>query len=62
MIKFKKIWYVDVPNGAEVVEKTDNSWVHLATFDRRKDAVQYVVDHVGVAKSEAKVFITEGQQ
>ncbi len=47
-------WCVDFPNPREI----DGEWVEVAVFERRKDAVSFIVDKVGLPRKAAKFFIS----
>lgn len=54
-----RIFYVDIPD-AKGVDDPDNSWIHVATFDSKEEAVELVRVAWGVSRVYADVFITEG--
>ncbi len=47
-------WIVDLPNPLHL----DDAWLEVAVFDRRKDAVDFIVNKVGLPKKAAKYFIS----
>ena len=46
-------WLVDLPNPHQL----DGEWVEVAAFDKRKDAINFVVDSIGLPRKAAKYFI-----
>lgn len=46
-------WCVDLPNPNQL----DGEWVELEVFDRRKDAVNFIVKKIGLPRKAAKYFI-----
>lgn len=47
-------WSVDLPNPHQI----DGEWVELRVFDRRKDAVAFIVEEIGLPRKAAKYFIS----
>jgi hypothetical protein len=57
--KFKRVYWVDLPNPD--VTGDDDSFKNVATFDKRKDAFEYLREHYGMPTRVASFFISWGQ-
>lgn len=47
-------WIVDLPNPHNL----DDGWVEVVICDRRRDAVNFVVQHIGLPAKAAKYFVS----
>jgi hypothetical protein len=47
-------WTVELPNPYQL----EDGWIELAIFDRRKDAVNFVIEEIGLPRKAAKYFIS----
>ena len=48
-------WNVDVPDPRDLT----GVWVCVGSFDTRKEALDFVVEKIGIARKHASVFITK---
>jgi hypothetical protein len=53
-----RIYYVDIPD-IQTIGTDNESWINLATFPTKKEAVAYCLEHI-CTKKEVNTFISIG--
>ncbi len=55
-----KIFYIDIPTEA-TIQGVDGPWRNLTTFKSKKEAVEWIREHIGYCDDDGNVcLITEG--
>jgi hypothetical protein len=60
LIRKKKVFWIDLPDPQAT--KDDSAWIHVATFNTRRQAVKFLNNRYGIEEKYADLFIRKEEE